>query len=86
MFNSGDAEWKISPQRELHITFTTGAEGHEVKRQMDLIPETLGPKKYGTKIIIPVQSEFSDWLYRSRPHFEVKRVSRNLKKLLKIRK
>ena len=83
MFNSGDAVWKITPQNELHITFTTDAEGHEVKRQMDLIPETLGPKKNGKKIIVPVPSEFADWLNQSRPHFEVRRLRRPLKKLLK---
>ena len=82
MFNSGDAVWKITPQNELHITFTTDAEGHEVKRQMDLIPETLGPKKNGKKIIVPVPSEFADWLNQSRPHFEVRRLRRPLKKLL----
>lgn len=83
MFNSGDAVWKTTPQNELHITFTTGADGYEVKRHMDLIPETLGPKKNGQKIIVPVPSEFADWLNQSKPHFEVKRLSRSLKKLLK---
>jgi hypothetical protein len=83
MFNSGDAQWKITAQNELHITFTTGADGYEVKRQMDLIPETLGPKKNGIKIILPVPSEFADWLNNSRPHFEVRRLSRRLRKLLK---
>ena len=86
MFNSGDAIWKTTPQNELHIAFTTGADGYEVKRHMDLIPETLGPKKNGQKIIVPVPSEFADWLNQSKPHFEVKRLSRSLKKLLKCSK
>ena len=51
---------------------------------MDLIPETLGPKKNGQKIIVPVPSEFADWLNQSRPHFEVRRLNRRLKKLLKL--
>ena len=82
MFNDGDANWSITAQKELHITFNTEPDGHEVKRQMDLIPETLGPKKNGKKIIIPVPSEFANWLSNSRPHFEVRWLSRKLRKLL----
>ena len=83
MINNGDVEWKITPQRELHLKFTNNEDRYEVKRQMDLIPESLGPKRRGEKIVIPVPSEFTDWLRRSLPMFEVKRLSRNLKKLLK---
>ena len=83
MINNGDVGWEITPQKELHLKFTNNEEWHEVKRQMDLIPESLGPKRRGEKIIIPVPSEFTVWLRNSMPMFEVKRPSRNLKKLLK---
>ena len=83
MINNGDVEWEITPQRELYLNFTNNEDRYEVKRQMDLIPESLGPKRRGEKIVIPVPSEFTDWLRRSLPMFEVKRLSRNLKKLLK---
>lgn len=85
MFNNGDVQWEITPQKELHLKFTNNEEWHEVNRQMDLIPESLGPKRRGQKIIIPVPSEFTTWLRNSMPMFEVKRPSRNLKKLLKNR-
>jgi len=83
MINNRDVGWEITPQKELHLKFTNNEEWHEVKRQMDLIPESLGPKRRGEKIIIPVPSEFTGWLRNSMPMFEVKRPSRNLKKLLK---
>ena len=53
LLNNGDASWKVTPQRELHIRFPTGADGNEVRRLMDLIPENLGPKRLGTKIHHP---------------------------------
>ncbi len=84
LLNNGDASWNVTPQRELHIRFPTGADGNEVRRLMDLIPENLGPKRLGTKIIIPVPKEFSKWLRNSRPHFEVKWLRKNLRRLLKI--
>ena len=62
MFNNGDVQWEITPQKELHLKFTNNEEWHEVNRQMDLIPESLGPKRRGQKIIIPVPSEFTTWL------------------------
>ena len=83
MINNGDVEWRITPQRELYLNFTNNEDRYEVKRQMDLIPENLGPKRRGEKIVIPVPSEFTNWLRNSLPMFEVKRPSRNLKKLLK---
>ncbi len=85
MINNGDAQWSITSQKELHITFTTDPEGYEVTRLMDLIPEGLGPSKIGKKIMIPVPSEFAQWLKYSLPHFEVGwwNRNRNLSKLLK---
>jgi hypothetical protein len=52
---------------------------------MDLIPEYLGPKRSGTKITVPVPSEFSVWLQDSVVSFEAKRKIRSLKKLLSIK-
>ena len=83
MINNGDVEWRITPQRELYLNFTNNEDRYEVKRQMDLIPENLGPKRRGEKIVIPVPLEFTNWLRNSLPMFEVRRPSRNLKKLMK---
>lgn len=83
MINNKDVIWKVTPQKELHLLFTNNEEWYEVNRQMDLIPESIGPKRRGAKIIIPVPSEFTSWLKNSLPMFGVKRHSRNLKKLMK---
>lgn len=83
MINNGDVNWKITPQKELYLNFTHNEDRYEVGRQMDLIPESLGPKRRGEIIIIPVPSEFTEWLRNSLPMFEVRRKSSNLKKLLK---
>jgi len=83
MINNGDVNWRITPQQELYLVFTNNEDRYEVQRQMDLIPESLGPKRRGEKIVIPVPSEFTSWLRNSLPMFEMKRPARNLKKLLK---
>ena len=83
MINNHDVIWRVTPQKELHLSFTNNESWHEVNRQMDLIPESIGPKRRGEKIIIPVPSEFTTWLKNSLPMFDVRRYSRNLKKLMK---
>ena len=83
LFNEGDAQWTKSPQGELKITFTNEEDKNEVRRYMDLIPEGLGPKRSGTMIRIPSPAEFAAWLNQSKSSFEVRRISRNLKRLLK---
>ena len=50
MINNGDVEWKITPQKELYLNFTNNEDRYEVKRQMDLIPESLGPKEEEKKL------------------------------------
>jgi len=82
VINDGDVLWKITPQKELHLSFKNNEDRYEVGRQMDLIHESLGPKRRGEKIILPSPSEFANWLKDSLPSFGVKRRSRNLKKLL----
>jgi len=88
MINNGDAKWTITSQKELHLTFTTEPESYEVTRLMDLIPEGLGPSKIGKKIMIPVPSEFAQWLTYSLPHFEVGwwKRNRDLSRLLRYSK
>jgi len=83
LINDGDVLWKITPQKELHLSFKNNEDRYEVGRQMDLIPESLGPKRRGEKIILPVPSEFSNWLKDSISSFGVRFPSRNLKKLLR---
>ena len=83
MINNSDVNWQVTPQKELYLSFTNNEDRYEVNRQMDLIPESIGPKRRGEKIIIPVPSEFTSWLKNSLPMFDVKRYSRNLKKLMK---
>jgi len=83
MINNGDVNCRVTPQKELYLSFTNNEDRYEVNRQMDLIPESIGPKRRGEKIIIPVPSEFTSWLRNSLPMFDVKRHSRNLKKLMK---
>ena len=83
MINNGDVNWRVTPQKELYLSFTNNEDRYEVNRQMDLIPESIGPKRRGEKIIIPVPSEFTTWLKNSLPMFDVRRYSRNLKKLMK---
>jgi len=83
LINDGDVLWKITPQKELHLSFKNNEDRYEVGRQMDLIPESLGPKRRGEKIILPVPSEFSNWLKGSISSFGVRFPSRNLKKLLR---
>jgi hypothetical protein len=83
LINDGDVLWKITPQKELHLSFKNNEDRYEVGRQMDLIPESLGPKRRGEKSILPVPSEFSNWLKDSISSFGVRFPSRNLKKLLR---
>jgi len=83
LINDGDVIWKVTPQKELHLSFKNNEDRYEVGRQMDLIPESLGPKRRGEKIILPVPSEFANWLMVSVPSFGVRWKSRNLKKLLR---
>jgi len=85
LINDGDVLWKITPQKELHLWFKNNEDRYEVARQMDLIDESLGPKRRGEKIILPVPSEFSNWLKDSISSFGVRWPSRNLKKLLRLR-
>jgi hypothetical protein len=84
LFNEGDAVCKKTPQGELKITFTNDEDTHEVRRYMDLIPEGLDPKKSGKSIRIQVPKEFVEWLKKSLSAFEVKKMSRPLKKILRI--
>ncbi|MFL2957446.1 MAG: hypothetical protein ACJZ4Z_01480 [Candidatus Thalassarchaeaceae archaeon] len=86
LINDGDVRWKISPQKELHLFFTNNEDRYEVGRQMDLIPESFGPKRRGEKIILPVPSEFINWLNGSISSFGIRKPSRNLKKLLRQKK
>ncbi len=83
LINDGDVLWKITTQKELHLSFKNNEDRYEVGRQMDLIPESFGPKRRGEKIVLPVPFEFINWLNESISSFGVRRPSRNLKKLLR---
>ena len=85
LLNDGFVSWKRTAQGELHLTFLNEERPFEVTRHMDLIPEYLGPKQSGKKVILPVPEEFSSWLSSSRESIEVNWLQRRkIKKILKF--